>query len=88
MNHQQVIWASRRGMLELDILLEQFAMYRYPQLTDGEQALFQQFLSENDQNLYDWLLKKKLPENAQYFEIIELIHINNSEHYGQSSTLH
>ncbi len=79
MNHQQVLWASRRGMLELDILLEGFSRNTYPQLSKNIQQCFQQFLNETDQDLFDWLLKKKVPEYAHYIELIELIHTSNKD---------
>ncbi len=77
MNHQQIIWASRRGMLELDILLESFAKQTYPNLPADIQLHYEQFLEEEDQDLFNWLLRKTTPDNVDFQQLIERIHENN-----------
>lgn len=77
MNHQQIIWASRRGMLELDLLLSTFAKGAYLEQSEPTQKLFQQFLTEEDQDLFNWLLRKTVPENQAYHSLITLILDNN-----------
>jgi antitoxin CptB len=66
-------WQCRRGMLELDILLQNFLEKKYPTLTDQEKILFEQLLACEDQDLYDWLVKKEEPNNKMLIKIINKI---------------
>jgi antitoxin CptB len=73
LDKNRVIWHSRRGMLELDLLLEPFARHCFDTLTPQQQELYRQLLSCEDQDLYRWLLQcQPLPEPA-FTEIIRLI---------------
>lgn len=69
---QRVLWRSRRGMLELDILLVAFARTRYPQLTDAEQQAYRSLLGLDDWLIWDWLQRRAEPP-AAYARIVELI---------------
>ncbi len=55
-NKNQLRWACRRGMLELDQFLMRFFDECYDDLSESEQHTFQLLLQENDQDLYNWLL--------------------------------
>jgi antitoxin CptB len=44
----------RRGMREMDLILGGFADTRLNTLSPGELDLFEDLLSEMDQDLYDW----------------------------------
>ena len=48
-------WQCRRGMLELDVLLDQFLTSRWTDLDAGLKAEFEQLLSYSDQQLQQWL---------------------------------
>lgn len=52
---RQVRWRSRRGMLELDLLLNKFAEQRYPLLDAADQAAYRRLLAHDDWQLWDWL---------------------------------
>jgi len=49
-------WQCRRGMLELDYLLETYLDHAYPALTGREKALFEDILNNLDPDLQSWLL--------------------------------
>jgi antitoxin CptB len=66
-------WACRRGMLELDLLLLPFFEKRFLQLTPSEQKVFVELLSCTDQELFDWLMSKKIPENIHFRNLVLLI---------------
>ena len=72
-NKNRIIWHSRRGMLELDLLLEPFARECFETLSDQQQQLYQQLLSCEDQDLYRWLLQCQPPAEPALEPIIELI---------------
>ena len=48
-------WRSRRGMLELDLLLADFVRERYPQLGTADQADYRRLLARDDWELRSWL---------------------------------
>jgi len=61
MHNNQIIWASRRGMLELDLLLTPFAKIAYPTASTTTKDQFINLLSEQDQDLYQWLIRSQKP---------------------------
>lgn len=70
--HNKIIWASRRGMLELDLVLEQFAKKQYPQLSEEEKRRYKALLECEDQELFDWFMKKK-PVDDIHSKAIEMV---------------
>ncbi len=70
-NH--LLWACRRGMLELDLILEPFTRHAYSGLPAEQQALFRRLLDCNDQDLYHWLIGSSEPKDAALLEIITLV---------------
>ena len=66
-------WACRRGMLELDYFLLPVVDNLYDTLSPEEQICFQHLLHENDQDLYDWLLGQRQPENKAYRDLCDKI---------------
>lgn len=58
-NHEhkgKLQWACRRGMLELDMLLQPFAEHVYPTLSADEQTNFRALLQCHDNDLFQWLV--------------------------------
>lgn len=49
-------WQCRRGMLELDFVLERYLDTRYLQADAAERRLFRQLLGAQDPELQMWLL--------------------------------
>ena len=56
---RKLCWRSRRGMLELDLLLPPFTRNAYPGLPPEEQARYRQLLACEDQDLFAWLMRRK-----------------------------
>ena len=71
-NLARLRWACRRGMLELDFLLQRFFDKEYLQLSPAAQKNFEELLSCNDQELFDWLVKKMAPPK-KFMEMIKKI---------------
>nr|VFK62905.1 MAG: antitoxin CptB [Candidatus Kentron sp. UNK]VFK70657.1 MAG: antitoxin CptB [Candidatus Kentron sp. UNK] len=69
-------WRCRRGMRELDLLLERFLESQYDSLTDADQEIFAQFLEEPNERIADWLLEDAKTEN-RYARLIQQIRIWN-----------
>ena len=70
---QKIFWHSRRGMLELDLLLVPFATGAFEHLSYQDQLLYSEFLEEEDQDLWAWLMKRQAPRDPRYCTIIDQI---------------
>ena len=66
-------WQCRRGMRELDLLLQAYFDRDYLQADEKECLLFSQLLQESDALLYDCLLLQKKPENLAYQSLLTKI---------------
>ena len=68
-NIKKVIWASRRGLLELDLLLEPFIRSEFNKMSDFDQSHLYEFLKLNDDELFDFFLgSKEVPQ--QFLAIV------------------
>lgn len=66
MDIKNVKWRSRRGMLELDLILQPFLEKGFSQLAEQEKQLYWNLLEEEDQDLWRWLLNiEQAPELYQ-----------------------
>ncbi len=73
MNQNRLRWASRRGMLELDLVLEPFVNNIYPTISDKDKVLFESLLTCEDQDLFQWFMRKSEPENQDFKHIVDVI---------------
>ena len=76
-NKQKIIWHSRRGMLELDLLLIPFATDAFDALPYPDQLLYSDLLEHEDPDLYVWLLGREPPNEARVSSIIQMILAHN-----------
>lgn len=70
-------WHSRRGMLELDLLLLPFATDKLAELDDSQQKIYQRLLEQEDQDLWSWLIEKELAPDSELKLMIQMILANN-----------
>jgi len=70
---KRLYWHSRRGMLELDLLLVPFAERCLPQLADAELQLYRELLAEEDQDLFMWLTRRVPAPTPRLQQIIDTI---------------
>lgn len=73
MDEKRLLWASRRGMLELDLILIPFVEQVYPQLALRDQQLYQELLACEDQDIFTWLLRSVLPQEQAMRRIVDII---------------
>ena len=66
-------WAARRGMLELDLVLEPFVTARYAQLDESDRRIFQRLMECEDQDLFAWFLQRGKPEDEELAAIVRQI---------------
>lgn len=57
-------WQCRRGMLELDLLLNGFLDQAWPDLDEGRRQQLEKLLAVEDQVLIDWLLGQAVPSES------------------------
>ncbi len=63
----------RRGMLELDILLEPFLTDVYLTLKEENKQSFAKLLNYEDQDLFSWFMQRKIPEDPDLALIVDII---------------
>ncbi|WP_075185591.1 succinate dehydrogenase assembly factor 2 [Teredinibacter haidensis] len=66
-------WAARRGMLELDLILAPFVENVYQTLEEHEQKLFQELLECEDQDMFNWFLRKGESEDPDIQKIVRIV---------------
>ncbi len=66
-------WQSRRGMKELDVLLEAFIRTQRGRLLAGDWPEFERLLGEEDDVLFDWIAGRNLPQDDAMVELIKRI---------------
>ena len=71
--YKKLAWHSRRGMRELDLLLIPFVEGFLLDQSPEDQMLYQQFLAEEDQDLYNWLVMREPAPTPEINRIVELI---------------
>lgn len=60
----KVRWAARRGMLELDLILMPYVENDYLNASDEERECFLELLKCEDQDLFAWFLRSKIPDQS------------------------
>lgn len=66
-------WAARRGMLELDLVLEPFVTNCYAQLDELDRRRFQQLMLCEDQDLFSWFMQRAQPDDEELVQIVSQI---------------
>jgi antitoxin CptB len=66
-------WAARRGMLELDLVLEPFVTARYALLSTADRRNFQRLMQCEDQDLFAWLMRRGEPGDEELAAIVRQI---------------
>ncbi len=66
-------WAARRGMLELDLVLEPFVQARYAGLDAADRARFQELMLQEDQDLFAWFLRREQPADPELAQIVSQV---------------
>lgn len=75
----KIKWACRRGMLELDVLLNNFVERAYNNLNNEDKRLFIECLYLPDPELFALLMGQVEPSNEREAQLIKQI-----RHYARS----
>lgn len=63
-------WQCRRGLKELDVILEPFMEAHYSSLSAPDQGLFSALVAEEDVDLLAWFMGYQVPERTDYQRLI------------------
>ncbi len=66
-------WRCRRGMKELDVLLERFASRAFDRLDDGELDELERLLGQPDQDILEWIASATTTPPSGMRRIVALI---------------
>lgn len=70
-------WHCRRGMLELDLILQSFLNKGLDSLSDQQIQAFDSLLTCTDPELYAWLMGHEEPQNTELLEIVTILRANS-----------
>lgn len=70
---KKLYWHSRRGMLELDLVLVPFAETVLPTLGSDQRQVYRELLTHEDQDLYTWLVGREPAPDARLQQMVSLV---------------
>ena len=70
-------WRSRRGLLELDLLLPPFVQGCFETLTQSQREALNALLDCEDPDLWAWFQQRSAPDDPEIAELIDLIRAFN-----------
>lgn len=76
METNRLFWGSRRGMLELDLILLPFLENVYPGLAQADKESYWALLEEQDQDMYAWFMRREDPLKPELQRIVDIIRAN------------
>lgn len=77
----RIRWHSRRGMLELDLLLGRFLQAKLETMSEADMDRYEDLLTYPDPDLFAWLMGYETPSNkeiADFVALIRSLHSNSS----------
>lgn len=71
--YSRLKWACRRGMLELDVLLEPFVLEAFDGLSFEQQEVFERLLTSDDPDLFAWFMGHQSCEDPELAAMVDII---------------
>ena len=68
--NKRIYWQCRRGMLELDSLLQSFLEHYYADLDNQERKSFEQLLTNNDTLLLEYFMGRTVPMDPDTANVV------------------
>jgi antitoxin CptB len=70
-------WRSRRGLLELELLLRPFVSTRLESLSVEEKHDYARLLEHDDCDIYDWLMDRDEPDDQALLAMVRQVRAAN-----------
>ena len=68
----RLYWHSRRGMLELDVLLVPFVREVYPHLSQADRDCYRNLLECEDQDMFGWFMERSESEDPELLRMVRM----------------
>ncbi|WP_081869828.1 FAD assembly factor SdhE [Endozoicomonas numazuensis] len=77
-------WHSRRGMLELDVLLEPFTNQAFKALSEEDQSAYLKLIDCEDPDLFAWFMGESRPQEPDLARLVDKVlqHARGGLHDG------
>jgi antitoxin CptB len=72
-SRDRIHWHCRRGLLELDLVLERFVARHLDTLTAGQTEVFKELLAYEDNDLLDMVMGRAEPVNESLTAVLEMM---------------
>lgn len=69
-DRNRVRWLCRRGMKELDLVINRYFESDYDSLTEQEKNEFKDFLNLEDPEIFSWIMGRSSPEKQSHANIV------------------
>jgi antitoxin CptB len=69
----RLFWHSRRGMLELDLLLVPFVREAFSDLDEADQQRYRKLLECEDQDMFGWFMQRNESDDPDLRRIVRMI---------------
>ena len=69
----RLYWHSRRGMLELDVLLVPFVKEVYAHLNDTDRECYRRLLECEDQDMFGWFMERNESPDPELQRMVRVI---------------
>lgn len=76
MERNRLFWGSRRGMLELDLVLLPFLENVYPSLDQADKERYWKLLECEDQDMFAWFMRREDPQDPELQRIVKIVRDN------------
>ncbi|MBE8718069.1 FAD assembly factor SdhE [Cellvibrio polysaccharolyticus] len=76
MDKNRLLWASRRGMLELDLILLPFVERVYDTLSAEDKVSYEALMLCEDQDMYAWFMRREDPSDSRLQRIVDIVRDN------------
>jgi antitoxin CptB len=71
--YRKIYWHSRRGMLELDLILIPFVENHLRNIPAESQQLYVRFLEQVDNDMFSWCMRATVSEKPEIVRMVEII---------------
>jgi antitoxin CptB len=70
---ERIKWDCRRGLLELDLVLQRFLEQHFDHLNADELGVFKELLAYEDNDLLDMVMERAEPVNGNLSAVLQMM---------------